>query len=631
MTATKRSYGVTVRRTAPLRLSMHQAAPDQGDWPEWVRGSERPIAVDLFCGAGGLSQGLEAAGYRVVLSADLDPWALETHAHNFEGVALGLDLASAEIRDGVVALFDGLDVDLVAGGPPCQPFSRAGRSKIRHLVENGARGEVDERRELWGAFLDIAIRVRPRAIMMENVPDMALGDDTMVLRHMIGQLEAEGYEVDARIVDTWRHGVPQHRQRLILVGLLDGGRFAWPEPTDGVTVQDAIGDLPVLRVAADEPVGAEVMPYVEPPTRSDFARMARKFCQGADVDAVYDHQTRAVRADDLKAFEMMKAGTLYSDLPEDLQRYRDDIFNDKYNRLGWDDFSRSITAHIAKDGYWYIHPEQHRTLTVRESARIQTFPDHFRFAGTRSHQFHQIGNAVPPALGEAIGSSILKAQRSQRGAETKPASNLRWSFRTKLLAWTARDRVNAPWAYPGDRWPVLVGVLLTGKGASGWPLAEDVLTIAPSFEAATPRVLEALATMADPGVRLRAVRRLVRACASMRTDPLGLDSEDWLQHAGLGPSARRWAEVLSDPGSGLVASSAVLRVTARVTNTDVDRQNRNSAGRMELAKLIGNGPEVAELNTGMHRLGSDVCTAETPSCHRCPLRTTCAGRETWDR
>ena len=382
---------------------------------------------------------------------------------------------------------------------------------------------------------------------------------------------------------------------------------------------------------SDEPVGAEVMPYVEPQVQSDFARTARKRCEGADIDVVYDHQTRAVRADDLKAFGLMKPGTLYSDLPDDLQRYRDDIFDDKYNRLGWDDFSRSITAHIAKDGYWYIHPEQHRTLTVREAARIQTFPDHFRFAGTRSHQFHQIGNAVPPALGEVIGSAILKAQRTQREAESIPASAVRCTFRTELLAWTAHDRVSAPSAYPGDRWSVLVGVMLAGKGASGWPLAQDVLAIAPSFEAATPRVLEALATMADPGVRFRAVQRLVRACAAMRTEPLGIDSELWLQHTGLGPSARRWAQGLSDPGSGLVASSAVLRVTARVTNTDVDRQNRNSAGRMELAKLIGSGLEAAELNIGMHRLGTDVCTAETPSCHSCPLRTTCAGRKTWDR
>src|SRR5690606_8479534 len=129
-----------------------------------------------------------------------------------------------------------------------------------------------------------------------------------------------------------------------------------------------------------------------------FQRKAREKMNGHAV--VWDHVTRPVRDDDREAFRLMKPGTRYGELPKHLRRYRDDIFDDKYNRLDWNGLSRSITAHIAKDGYWYIHPSELRTLTVREAARIQTFPDHFRFAGSRSHAFRQIGNAVPPALGE---------------------------------------------------------------------------------------------------------------------------------------------------------------------------------------------------------------------------------------
>ena len=162
-----------------------------------------------------------------------------------------------------------------------------------------------------------------------------------------------------------------------------------------MTVRDAIGDLPVLCVTPDTPIGEEVMEYEEN-NAGAFVAVARKGC--SDANELHDHQTRSVRADDYKAFKLMKPGTLYSDLPAEVKRYRDDIFNDKYNRFDWSGLSRTITAHIAKDGYWYIHPEQHRTLTVREAARIQTFPDSFRFAGSRSHQFRQIGNAVPPAL-----------------------------------------------------------------------------------------------------------------------------------------------------------------------------------------------------------------------------------------
>ena len=164
------------------------------------------MAVDLFCGAGGLSAGLEAAGYRVVLSVDSDEWALESHAHNFPGLTVACDLALEGSRDKVVGLLEGLQVDLVAGGPPCQPFSRAGKSKIRSLVDQGLRDPVDMRKELWWAFVDVVERVKPRAVLMENVPDMALADDTFVLRSMSHSLEMAGYEVDARIVDAWLHG-----------------------------------------------------------------------------------------------------------------------------------------------------------------------------------------------------------------------------------------------------------------------------------------------------------------------------------------------------------------------------------------------------------------------------------------
>ncbi len=202
--------GLKARPTKPLRLALHPDAPSRAEWRSWLRRPTLPIAVDLFSGAGGLSCGLEAAGFRVVLSVDSDEWALESHAHNFPALALGLDLAVEESRNEVVELFDGIEVDLIAAGPPCQPFSRAGRSKIRSLVNLGIRDSVDMRKELWRAFLEVVERVRPRAVLMENVPDMALADDMIVLRAMIGRLENAGYEVDARIVESWVHGVPQH-------------------------------------------------------------------------------------------------------------------------------------------------------------------------------------------------------------------------------------------------------------------------------------------------------------------------------------------------------------------------------------------------------------------------------------
>ena len=262
------------------------------------------------------------------------------------------------------------------------------------------RAETDERRELWSAFLDIALRLRPRAVLMENVPDMGLGDDFRVLRIMVDALETAGYTTMLRLVDAWRFGVPQHRKRLLLLARRDGHEIRWPEEQAYVTtLRDSIGDLPPLNGST----GEREMAYVRPTDPSSFSSLMRKQCTPG---VLHDHMTRAVRPDDLQVFQMMDSKTLYSDIPENLRRYTADSFDDKYKRLDWDDVSRSITAHIAKDGYWYIHPEEHRTLTVREAARIQTFPDGFRFSGTRSDAFRQIGNAVPPLLGEAAARAL---------------------------------------------------------------------------------------------------------------------------------------------------------------------------------------------------------------------------------
>jgi DNA (cytosine-5)-methyltransferase 1 len=585
-----------------------------------MQASERPIAIDLFSGAGGLSYGLESAGYRVALAADIDEWALETHAHNFEGVALHLDLGDKDVRDNIVKLLDGIDVALVAGGPPCQPYSRAGRSKIRSLVQLGSRDAEDHRRELWRAFLDIVESVQPRAVLMENVPDMALADDMAVVRHMLARLEEAGYEADARIVDTWLYGVPQHRQRLAIVGVRDGKAFSWPDHLEKVTLRDAISDLPVLDPTEEE-VGSVVMEYQGP--ESDFQRWARKLCDGEAAELIFDHVTRTVRADDLEAFRLMKPGSLYSDLPEELRRYRADIFDDKYNRLDWEDLSRSITAHIAKDGYWYIHPDQHRTLTVREAARVQTFPDHFRFAGSRSHQFAQIGNAVPPSVGEAIGTALLSAVSGPTTRATSRTSFWRNTVRDRIEEWAHSDREAAPWAYPGEPWQAIIGLILGGKGDVGWPNPEDALDLIPTWEEATSSMMAVLETMADSGRRRTAVQRLRRIVEALRNDPAAWDGTEWLRAAALGPSAREWLELLAFESGGLAPSSSVLRVAARVTATDVDERNRMSTGRMELSKVVGDGPRAATINAAMHRLGNLVCLSEQPSCKVCPLRKLC--------
>ena len=593
MTA-KRKYGVRIARSDNLELDRHPDAPGRQPWRMWAeeQKNEGPIAVDLFSGAGGLSLGLERAGYQVVLSLDHDPAAVRTHQANFPGPCLDPDLSDGDRVDDVIHLLDGLEIDLIAGGPPCQPFSRAGRSKIRDLVDKGIRDAIDPRRELWQVFLRIVEEVKPRAVLLENVPDMALGDDMRTVRYLIDRLEAAGYETDTQIVEAWRYGVPQHRQRLILVAH-QSGVFEWPKELEPVTLHDAISDLPKLGDTA----GGRELRYGLPTT--GFQRLARE----------------SVRPDDRVAFELMGTGLRYSELPQGLKRYRDDIFGDKYNRLKWEGYSRSITAHIAKDGYWYIHPEEHRTITVREAARIQTFPDSFRFSGSRSDAFRLIGNAVPPRLGELMATAIRQAAERPTPAPSRRPSQVRSNLRENALKWSVEQTPPA-WRRSNDPWAVLVGTI---AGRSRSDLADELLTEFPSSESVTGRRLGPKKRWA-PNARTRRVLEQLGAAADQLAKT-GWHGDDWADAALLGPADALWVEAVGLGRKHVAATAGTIRVAGRVGG---DPSASGVHGRMLLAQLVGHSDEAPRITGALAGIAVEVCLPRAARCGICPLSSGCA-------
>ena len=428
MKSSPRKYGVTLVRGPVVAVPTHRnAVASPAELLDWVssRNNQRPLAADLFCGAGGLSIGLAAAGYDVVLGVDNDPVALETYAGLHPGLALCRDLSNPEVVDELVELISALGVETIAGGSPCQPFSQAGASKIRSLVQAGSRPAHDGRRDLWRSFLEIVRRVQPRAVLFENVPDLAIAANTTIFRTLVSELEAEGYAVHTALLRSCDHGVPQFRQRLFLVALAKGTQFDWPSPSRvQVTVGDAIGDLPPVEGGWRSPDGAYgFLEYDLPPKPSAFTRRARKGLPAADRRRVYDHITRPVRDDDRVIFESMDSTTRYSEIDESLKRYRDDIFDDKYKRLEWGKPSRSITAHIARDGYWYIHPEQARTLTVREAARAADISRQNQVRRTALGRLPPDRERRPAALGRTccpISPTIAGKLRAGRSDNSLP-------------------------------------------------------------------------------------------------------------------------------------------------------------------------------------------------------------------
>lgn len=625
-------YGVRLVRGPFVQLAPHPEACDEDGFLEYaarLREQGHRLAADLFSGAGGLSLGLEMAGYRVVMGVDRDSDATETHRHHFGGLTLSWDLGNAKRVARVAQLIKGAGVELVAGGPPCQPFSRAGRSKIRHRILLGFNDPSKERRHLWRSYLEIITIAMPAAVLMENVPDMALDKDMFILRTMVHELESIGYAVEERVVDTSQYGVPQFRQRLILVALRDRMAFPWPTPVpDRITVDNAIGDLPPVEGGWRPEGGAEGWASYEAP-KNAFQQRMREGMDGDLADRVYDQITRPVRDDDKIAFEKMDANTLYSKLPEELRRYRSDIFDDKYKKLDNDNLSRTITAHIAKDGYWYIHPTQPRTLTVREAARIQTFPDRYRFAGPPSAAFRQIGNAVPPVLGEQLGIALQSSLD-----ESKPAGASSIDTGKALAQWfKERPDMAVPWLRAATRWQVISGEIFLDRLSglqlrSVWPLVGRWPKPADTLGAR-----DELAEVARWLGRANRAERLLEIAERVADAPHELDSDKMIRKVLRGMEAVAELAVLAVPAVAddddaeepVLASRGVLRVASRFTGEAMlERKNRKTDGRLAVARMIGYGESARDAHLGLIELAASVCRPEGQVCGMCPLVAICA-------
>ncbi|MGM1063671.1 DNA (cytosine-5-)-methyltransferase [Saccharothrix sp. Mg75] len=607
-------YAVKLERSDLLQLPEHPDACTEETFGQWcaerVSNGAR-LAVDLFSGGGGLSLGLTNAGWTVAASVDHNKFALQTHRANFPGLALDVDLGDLKKRAALIRMLKHAEIDLIAGGPPCQPFSRAGRSKIRSLVDAGLREEFDERKELWRAYVDVVLKVRPRAVLMENVPDMALGDDFHVVRRIIDMLERAGYSTNLRLVDAWRYGVPQHRKRLILLARLDGDAFPWPEPGSPVTVREAIEDLPDLGLTT----GGRDLPYAPTEELSEFARAMRR---NTDGDRVWDHMTRPVRDDDRKIFGLMTSKTLYAHIDPDLRRYKADTFDDKYKRLDWDELSRSITAHIAKDGYWYIHPSENRTLTVREAARIQTFPDDFRFAGSRSHAFQQIGNAVPPMLGKAAATALLPPD-----SPAQPAQRQWRDLAKRLATWAEKRRASTYWCVlPGESLTPPVAAIVAMLD----PSPADLIAYGPGLRevAAKGRVTKLAVDLIEQAAATRSAAAVVARLRQLQDErKLWLHPQDMPEVLDLPPGKTALLKLMAGDDV-LLTSQPVIRVSSRVLGTTSARANSLTDGRVDLSRLVGGDAKAPLRMAALRLIGQLHCHKQAPLCERCPLARECA-------
>ncbi|SAL37579.1 DNA-cytosine methyltransferase [Caballeronia sordidicola] len=363
--------------------------------------NNRPVGIDLFAGAGGLSLGFEQAGFDIVAAVEIDPIHCATHEYNFPGsktiCASVVDVTGEEIR--ALAELGNRDIEVVFGGAPCQGFSLMGK-----------RALDDPRNKLVFHYVRIVRELNPKYCVFENVKGLTLGAHRKFLDELIAALHDAGYDVlmPYKVLNAAEFGVPQDRRRLFLVGTRRGEVPPhYPEPTGRVTVREAIADLPNADLFDELKVQDSVA--VDWVTHASYARRLR----GLEADADDFSYPREFDSDILTA----SMRTVHTELSKN--RFTETKCGDtepisRFRKLDPEGICNTLRAGTdsARGAFTSprpIHPVFPRVITVREAARLHSYPDWFRFHITKWHGFRQIGNSVPPLLARAVGREILQA------------------------------------------------------------------------------------------------------------------------------------------------------------------------------------------------------------------------------
>lgn len=396
--------------------------------------------IDLFAGAGGLSEGFHRAGFKFFAHVEMDKAAsltLKTRQAYFflkrngriniykqylRGEITREDLyskipqrifstvinkeISSETIDSIFEQIDinrrGKEVDIIIGGPPCQAYSVIGRSRDPYNMQN------DKRNYLYKEYIKFLVRYSPKVFVFENVLGLLSTHNGKIFDNIKKEFQDVGYNIDYKILNSKNFGVLENRKRIILIGWRNDINFKYPDfnlKEPQYTIRDLFFDLPHINA------GEKANIYV-----NEANDCLRKSHIRNDWDILTQHESRMQNERDLKIYRTYvdywnrkNVKMKYNELPEELITHNNkESFLDRFNIVPYDNICHTVVAHIAKDGHYYIHPDinQNRSISVREAARIQSFPDDYYFENSRTAAFKQIGNAVPPLLAENIAKKI---------------------------------------------------------------------------------------------------------------------------------------------------------------------------------------------------------------------------------
>ncbi|MBP7792611.1 MAG: DNA cytosine methyltransferase [Candidatus Goldbacteria bacterium] len=401
--------------------------------------------IDLFSGAGGLSEGFIREGFIPVAFVEKNTNACNTlktrlsyfYLNNKGKKAIYIRYLKQEIskeefynnvpkyllnsvineeinKETVKIIFNKIDkitgknkIDIIIGGPPCQSYSIIGRSKIGENVKK------DNRNYLFKYYLKFLKRYKPQAFVFENVPGLLSAENGKYLKKMLKEFKSIGYCIQYKILNAADYYVLQNRKRVFIIGFVGSNQFSFSEPHKNLskyyTLKDLFCDLPLLKAGEKK----NVIEY-----KCKENEYLKKSLIRNGLDFTTQHITRPINNHDREIYKMAinkfineKKQLRYNELPEELQSHRNKTsFIDRFKVLDLSGFSHTLVSHLSKDGHYYIYPDLNnpRSISIREAARIQSFPDDYYFEGSRTSCYQQIGNAVPVLLAQAIAKQIKK-------------------------------------------------------------------------------------------------------------------------------------------------------------------------------------------------------------------------------
>lgn len=350
--------------------------------------------IDLFAGVGGLSYGFSIMPqFNIIAANEIEKDISIAYTLNHPNVKM-LNCDINDLTNDILnEALEGHKVDIVVGGPPCQSYSTLGKR------------QNDERANLFMQYKRILKILQPKAFVFENVTGMLSMNKGILFRRIQAEFEELGYELKYEVLDAVDYGVPQHRERVILIGFKGKNNFVYPAPTHGdglkpyVTLKDAIGDLSVLSS------GEEKNRYATDAT-NEFLQFVRK----NSGDYVEEHKAPKNGEHLIKIMRALKDGESKDDLPEDIRPKSG--YGNTYAKLWWNKPSTTITRNFScPSSSRCIHPRDSRAMSIREGARLQSFPDDYKFYGSDGMKRLEVGNAVPPLLSMAIAEQMLKAMK----------------------------------------------------------------------------------------------------------------------------------------------------------------------------------------------------------------------------